>query len=40
MKLSVVAHGFKPITWRQRQVDLCEFDDSMAYTPTSRTFKK
>ena len=26
-----VAHAFHPSTWRQRQVDLWEFEDSLVY---------
>lgn len=31
-----VAHTFDPSTLRERQEDLCEFEDSLAYMANSR----
>ena len=36
MNWAVVAHAFNPALGRQRQVDLCEFEASLAYRASSR----
>jgi hypothetical protein len=28
----VVVHTFNPSTWKERQMDLCEFEDRKGYT--------
>jgi hypothetical protein len=34
-----MAHVFNSNTWRQRQVDLCEFETSLVYKASSRIAK-
>ena len=35
----VVAHTFNPTFWRQRQVELCEFQASLVYRVSAKTAK-